>query len=211
MLNPKVFASSRLQEEILQKEEAENNLAAFRALISSVSLGWPNDVDHTPLSSLFLQEIQLQTPDAGDPGPGSRWMSAQTWTAVGLRDIRAQYEGIAKNIVERSGLVQVQERVLDEADEGHGGSRRREAAASRKLSPAGAEIANSGATRWRATSRWVTSGPASTPRWRWTGDRHLQEAEEERVNAAPQDIAEELQKFKKQNKNHTLALPELDR
>uniref|UniRef100_A0A669D246 Desmin b n=1 Tax=Oreochromis niloticus TaxID=8128 RepID=A0A669D246_ORENI len=67
----------RLQEEILQKEEAENNLAAFRAEIRELQAQ--------------MQETQVQI---------QMDMSKPDLTAA-LRDIRAQYEGIAaKNIAE---------------------------------------------------------------------------------------------------------------
>ncbi|XP_072234986.1 desmin-like [Leuresthes tenuis] len=99
----------RLQEEILQKEEAENNLAAFRAVgtaqrttplqaLISVRSTTQSAISLRPI---LLQEIrELQTQMQETQVQIQMDMSKPDLTAA-LRDIRTQYEGIAaKNIAD---------------------------------------------------------------------------------------------------------------
>ncbi|KAG7218475.1 hypothetical protein INR49_009352 [Caranx melampygus] len=99
----------RLQEEIRQKEEAENNLSAFKADVDSATLARADC--ETRISSLqkeiaFLKEIheeeirELQSQMHDPQNQVQMDMSKPDLTAA-LRDVRKQYEAIAaKNIAE---------------------------------------------------------------------------------------------------------------
>uniref|UniRef100_A0AAZ3SS96 Desmin n=2 Tax=Oncorhynchus tshawytscha TaxID=74940 RepID=A0AAZ3SS96_ONCTS len=99
----------RLQEEIHQREEAENNLSAFRADVDSATLARLDlerrieslQEEITFLKKIHEEEIHELTSQMQETSVQVQMDMSKPDLTVALRDIRMQYEGIAaKNISE---------------------------------------------------------------------------------------------------------------